>query len=61
MLFRSGDVALPQQVGPRHHALADARWTKDAWTFLAGLNPKAAERRAKGQKYPDQYGAKADE
>jgi hypothetical protein len=56
-----GDVALPPQVGQRHHALADARWTKDAWTFLAGLNPKAAERRAKGQKYPDQYGAKADD
>jgi hypothetical protein len=30
-----GDPQLPTQVGPKHHALADARWTRDAWTFLA--------------------------
>jgi hypothetical protein len=35
-------------------ALADARWTKDAWAFLAGLNPTAGERRSIGSKNPDQ-------
>jgi hypothetical protein len=36
-----GDPELPPQSGARHHALADARWTKDAWAFLAGLDPRA--------------------
>ena len=40
-----------------HHALADARWTKAAWTFLAGLNPAAGERRCVGRKNPDQLTA----
>jgi hypothetical protein len=30
-----GDPDLPRQLGPRHHALYDARWTRDAWAFLA--------------------------
>jgi hypothetical protein len=34
-----GDPELPHQVGTRHHALADARWTRDAWNFLAELDP----------------------
>lgn len=29
-----GDPQLPPQEGPQHHALADARWTKQAWEFL---------------------------
>ncbi len=33
-----GDPALPAQEGQRHHALADARWTREAWRFLAGLD-----------------------
>ena len=52
-----GDPELPHQSGARHHALADARWTREAWTFLAGLDPTAAERRAKGLKNPRQFGA----
>lgn len=48
-----GDPELPHQSGPRHHALSDARWTKEAWTFLAGLDAAAAERCARGQKNPD--------
>jgi hypothetical protein len=48
-----GDPELPHQVGTRHHALADARWTRDAWSFLAGLDAKAAERRATGGKHSD--------
>lgn len=28
--------SLPEQVGDLHNALADARWTRDAWTYLAG-------------------------
>jgi hypothetical protein len=48
---------LPRQEGARHHALADARWTKDAWAFLAGLNPAAGERRCVGRKNPDQLAA----
>src|SRR5882757_8415790 len=53
-----GDPELPHQAGARHHALADARWTKEAWAFLAGLAPTAAERRASGRKHPDAFGAK---
>jgi hypothetical protein len=49
-----GDAELPQQLGPRHHALADARWTRDAWTFLAGLDPAAGERKCFDRKNPDQ-------
>jgi hypothetical protein len=52
-----GDPELPRQVGARHHALADARWTKDAWAFLAGFNPAAGERRCVGRKNPDQLAA----
>lgn len=52
-----GDLELPQQTGNRHHALADARWTRDAWTFLAGLHPAGADRRAIGQKNLGQFGA----
>jgi hypothetical protein len=49
-----GDPELPRQAGPRHHALADARWTREAWTFLCGLNPAGAERCVTGRKHPDQ-------
>jgi hypothetical protein len=52
-----GDPELPRQTGARHHALADARWTRDAWTFLAGLDAAAGERRALGCKNPDQLAA----
>jgi LysR substrate binding domain len=45
-----GDPELPPQSGPRHHALFDARWTRDAWVFLARLDPAAGERRATGRK-----------
>jgi hypothetical protein len=48
-----GDPELPHQIGARHHALADARWTRDAWRFLVGLDPSAGERRAMGCKNPD--------
>ncbi len=34
-----GDPELPHQVGARHHALADARWTRDVWRFLSGHDP----------------------
>jgi hypothetical protein len=45
-----GNPELPQQIGARHHALADARWTRDAWKFLSGLDPVAGERRCIGAK-----------
>jgi hypothetical protein len=48
-----GDPELPHQVGARHHALADARWTRDVWAFLASLDPVASERRALGEKNPN--------
>jgi hypothetical protein len=54
-----GGVALPPQTGARHHALADARWTKTAWSFLAGLHPPGAERRATGCKDPDRFPGRA--
>jgi 3' exoribonuclease, RNase T-like len=52
-----GDPELPHQEGARHHALHDARWTRDAWAFLARLDPAAGERRAIGCKNPEQLGA----
>ncbi|HXW28516.1 MAG TPA: hypothetical protein VEK55_04055, partial [Xanthobacteraceae bacterium] len=52
-----GDPELPHQKGARHHALHDARWTRDAWAFLARLDPASADRRAIGRKNPDQVGA----
>ncbi|MGZ3273880.1 MAG: 3'-5' exoribonuclease domain-containing protein [Caulobacteraceae bacterium] len=39
-----GDPVLPVQEGVRHHALADARWTKAAWDFLADLDPDTGRR-----------------
>jgi hypothetical protein len=51
-----GDPPLPVQQGVRHHALADARWTREAWAHLAALAPHAAERRAHGRKHPDRIG-----
>ena len=32
-----GEPQLPAQTGPKHHALSDARWTREAWRFLADL------------------------
>jgi hypothetical protein len=52
-----GDPELPRQEGSRHHALADARWTREAWAFLKNLDPPASERRCVGSKIPDQRGA----
>lgn len=46
-----GEPGLPQQIGARHHALADARWTKEAWAFLASLHPAGSERVATGRKH----------
>ncbi|RBP02540.1 uncharacterized protein DUF5051 [Roseiarcus fermentans] len=46
-----GDPSLPEQTSPLHHALNDARWTRDAWTFLATLHPEGAPRRAHGRKH----------
>jgi hypothetical protein len=51
-----GDPELPHQRGARHHALLDALWTRDAWSFLARLDPAAGERQASGRKSPDQLG-----
>ena len=48
-----GDPELPHQSGARHHALADARWTRDAWRFLVSLDPTAGERRPLGSKNQD--------
>ena len=55
-----GDPELPHQLGARHHALLDARWTRDAWAFLARRDPAAGERRATGRKNPDQSGAQRE-
>ena len=52
-----GDPDLPRQSGVRHHALADARWTREAWAFLAGLDPAVGERRCLARKNPDQFAA----
>ena len=54
-----GDPELRHQKGSRHHALADARWTKEAWAFLASLHPAGADRRTTARKNPGQAGAGA--
>lgn len=33
---RQGSPKLPKQSSTEHHALHDARWTRDAWSFLVG-------------------------
>jgi len=53
-----GDPELPRQVGVRHHALADARWTKP-WAYLATLHPVGAGRCSVGSKYHDLLIAKS--
>ncbi len=45
-----GDPELPRQTSSPHHALNDARWTREAWMALADLHPAGAERRAVGRK-----------
>ncbi len=52
-----GDAELPRQMGVRHHALADAKWTRAAWEFLAALDPAAGERKATGAKGADRLPA----
>jgi hypothetical protein len=32
-----GNPRLPKQTSTEHHALADAKWTREAWLFLNGL------------------------
>lgn len=50
-----GDPELPHQTVARHHALADTRWTREACTFLAYLDPPAKERCVEGRKNPEQF------
>ena len=33
----AGDTPLPEQGKGEHHALADARWTRDAWQYVTSL------------------------
>ena len=47
-----GSPDLPPQLDSSHHALVDARWTREAWAFLAGIEPTVAERQALGRKHP---------
>jgi 3'-5' exoribonuclease-like protein len=54
-----GNPDLPLQSSARHHALNDARWTREAWAFLASLNPAVGERRSIGCRNPDQLAAKS--
>lgn len=37
-----GNPTLPEQTSTEHHALADARWTREAWEFLQSV--KLAEK-----------------
>ena len=36
----AGELRLPEQGKGEHHALADARWTRDAWLYA--MTPRAA-------------------
>ncbi|HEX7760339.1 MAG TPA: 3'-5' exoribonuclease [Caulobacteraceae bacterium] len=42
-----GDPELPHQSSARHNALADAKWTKQVWEFLARLDPEGAVNRSR--------------
>ena len=37
-----GNPKLPAQGKAEHHALADARWTRDAWNFLQDMKGSAS-------------------
>jgi hypothetical protein len=37
-----GNPKLPDQDGTEHHALADARWNREAWEFLKASSENAA-------------------
>jgi len=34
LAMSKGNPPLPEQLSVEHHALSDARWTKEAWAFL---------------------------
>ncbi len=53
-----GNPELPLQTTTPHHALNDARWTREAWEFLAAVHPAGAARRAHGRKNPGQFAAR---
>lgn len=36
-----GNPKLPEQTSTKHHALADARWTREAWEFLQSVKMAA--------------------
>lgn len=38
-----GNPKLPEQASAEHHALSDARWTRDAYTFLTPSQPERQE------------------
>jgi len=40
-----GDPKLPEQTSTEHHALADARWTRDAWAHLVMLGRETQDQR----------------
>lgn len=37
-----GNPQLPKQTSTEHHALADARWTRDAWLYLRAQRSRSA-------------------
>jgi hypothetical protein len=37
----AGDTPLPEQGKGEHHALADAKWTRDAWQYITALRKAA--------------------
>ena len=39
----AGDTSLPEQGKGEHHALADARWTRDAWHYVTKLKAAATD------------------
>lgn len=39
----AGDTSLPEQGKGEHHALADARWTRDAWHYVRKLKAAATD------------------
>lgn len=44
-----GNPRLPEQLTPKHHALNDADWTKDAYEFLVGKEIERDNTLARGE------------
>ncbi len=45
LLEATGDPAIPKQWGGHHHALSDAQWVREAWTWCTRQDPNIVARK----------------